>query len=78
MSFVRALVLRVFRNKRKYREELDIWRLYHFIFYRKQLIEGVKPADLKYPDQRVSYKKQYSAVHSAVTQQVDLQNIKAY
>ena len=71
MSFVRALAARVFRNKRKDREELDIWRLYHFISYRKQISEGAKQAsDLKYPNQRASYKKQYSMVHSAVTQQV--------
>lgn len=73
MSFVRALAARVFRNKRKDREELDIWRLYHFISYRKQISEGAKEAaDLEYPNQRASYKKQYSTVHSAVTQQVSL------
>jgi hypothetical protein len=73
MSFVRALTARVFRNKRKDREELDIWRLYHFISYRKQISEGAKQAaDLEYPNQRASYKKQYSMVHSAVTQQVSL------
>ena len=75
MSFVRALAARVFRNKRRDREELDIWRLYHFISYRKQISEGAKEAtDLKYPNQRASYKKQYSTVHSAVTQQVSLRS----
>ena len=70
---MRALAARVFRNKRKDREELDIWRLYHFISYRKQISEGAKEAaDLEYPNQRASYKKQYSTVHSAVTQQVSL------
>ena len=76
MSFVRALAGRVFRNKRKDREELDIWRLYHFVSYRKQISEGAKQAaDLKYPNQRASYKKQYSMVHSAVTQQVNITSI---
>ena len=69
-SFVRALAGKVMRNKRKMREELDIWRLYHFLSYRKQVSEGTDYSNLKFPNQNASYRKQYGIVHSAVTQQV--------
>lgn len=70
MSLVRALARRVLTNKRKLQDELDVWRLYHFLFYRKQISEGTDLAELKFPDQNVSYRKQYTIVHAAVTQQV--------
>ena len=70
MSIVRALAARVLLNKRKVQEELDVWRLYHFLFYRRQVSEGTDLADLDFPDQSLSYKKQYQTVHEEVTQQV--------
>lgn len=70
MSLARALAARLLIYRKKVREEMDVWRLYHFLAYRKQVSEGTNFADLKFPDQSASYRKQYRTVHAAVTQQV--------
>ena len=56
-------------TQRKLQEELDIWRLYHLLHY-FQLCGG---KEIRVPKPKeISFNKQYYAVHTAVTSQVDL------
>ena len=67
MAFVRTLLRKFVRNKRKIQEEHDVWRLYHLLYYFEQ--SGGKEVKVARP-QNVSYHEQYRTVHSAVTKQV--------
>ena len=64
---MRALAARLVLNRRKLQEELDIWRLYHLLYYFERC--GGKEVQLPRPKE-VSFTKQYHAVHTAVTRQV--------
>ena len=67
MSFVRALARRILVTPRRIQTELDIWQLYHLLYYFQQCcgkeVRVPRPKD-------VSFAKQYQAVYSAVTYQV--------
>lgn len=67
MSFVRALARRVLVNPRRIQAQLDIWQLYHLLYYFQQC--GGKEVRVSRP-KNVSFAKQYRAVYSAVTKQV--------
>ena len=67
MSFVRALARRVLVNPQRIQAQLDIWQLYHLLYYFQQC--GGKEVRVPRP-KNVSFAKQYRAVYSAVTKQV--------
>lgn len=64
MALVRALLL---HNHRKLREEVDVWRLYHLLYYFEKC--GGKEVRVSLP-KKVAYRKQYHVVHTGVTEQV--------
>ncbi len=67
MALVGALAARLLAGRRGFQESQDVWQLYHLLHYYQQC--GGREVRVTRP-QRVSFKKQFTAVHAAVTEQV--------
>ncbi len=67
MALVGDLEARLLAGQRRFQESQDVWQLCHLLHYYQQC--GGREVRVARP-QRVSFKKQFTAVYSAVTEQV--------
>lgn len=67
MNLLRVFLGRAAIEQAKFQEELDIWRLYHLLYYFQQS----RGQDVKVPrPENKTYRKQYQLVHEVVNSQV--------
>lgn len=77
MALVRGLFARFAQRQQRRKEEPDIWKLYHYLYFYKQAVEqpssfkgSQQDLDFKLPEKDSSVEEQYRSVHSSVTEQV--------
>lgn len=67
MNLLRVFSSRAVIQQAKFQKELDIWRLYHLLYY----FEQSHGQDVKVPrPEHKPYRKQYQLVHEGVNKQV--------